>query len=64
MAGVEVENKIYEMPPREGITIAHFLIVADIRRSMEFYERVSGARLTCKLYSSWRELHLIFRLVY
>jgi predicted enzyme related to lactoylglutathione lyase len=45
MAGVEVENKIYEMPPREGITIAHFLIVADIRRSMEFYERVFGGRV-------------------
>ena len=45
MSGVEVDQKSYEMPPREGITVAHFLIVADIRRSMEFYERVFGGRV-------------------
>jgi len=28
MSAVEVEQKSYEMPPREGITIAHFLTVA------------------------------------
>src|SRR3954468_20964782 len=30
---VQIEQKSYEMPPREGISIAHFLIVADINRS-------------------------------
>ena len=45
MSSVEIEQNIYEMPPREGITVAHFLIVADIRRSMEFYERVFGGRV-------------------
>jgi predicted enzyme related to lactoylglutathione lyase len=45
MSSVEVGDKSYEMPPREGITVAHFLIVADIRRSMEFYERVFGGRI-------------------
>jgi predicted enzyme related to lactoylglutathione lyase len=42
MNNVLVEQKSYEMPPRDGISIAHFLIVADIERSMRFYERVFG----------------------
>ena len=29
---VHVEQKNYEMPPRTGITVTHFLIVADIDR--------------------------------
>ena len=45
MSQVEVEQKIYEMPPREGITIAHFLTVADIERSTKFYEKVFGGRV-------------------
>ena len=45
MNDVKVEEKSYEMPPREGFTIAHFLTVADIDRSARFYERVFGARI-------------------
>ena len=30
MNAVQVEQKSYEMPPREGFTIAQFLTVADI----------------------------------
>jgi predicted enzyme related to lactoylglutathione lyase len=45
MNNVLVEQKSYEMPPRDGISIAHFLIVADIERSMRFYERVFGGRV-------------------
>ncbi len=30
----------YEMPPKEGFTIAHFLTVADIDRSARYYEKV------------------------
>jgi hypothetical protein len=30
MSAVQVEQKSYEMPPREGISIAQFLTVADI----------------------------------
>ena len=30
MNEVEVEQKSYEMPPREGFSVAHFLTVADI----------------------------------
>jgi hypothetical protein len=42
---VEVEQKSYEMPPREGFTIAHFLTAADIERSARPYEKVFGGRI-------------------
>jgi predicted enzyme related to lactoylglutathione lyase len=45
MDEVKVEQKTYEMPPREGISIAHFLTVADKNRSAEFYAKVFGGRI-------------------
>ena len=45
MNAVQVEQKSYEMPPREGISIAHFLTVADVERSARYYEKVFGARI-------------------
>jgi catechol 2,3-dioxygenase-like lactoylglutathione lyase family enzyme len=42
---VQIEQKIYEMPPREGMSIAQFLTVADIERSARYYEKVFGARI-------------------
>ena len=33
MNQVQVEHKSYQMPPKDGITVAHFLTVADIERS-------------------------------
>jgi catechol 2,3-dioxygenase-like lactoylglutathione lyase family enzyme len=45
MSNVQVEQKSYEMPPREGITVAHFLTVADVDRSLRFYEKVFGGRI-------------------
>src|ERR1700683_3940948 len=45
MTAVQVEQKSYEMPPREGISIAQFLTVADIERSARYYEKVFGARI-------------------
>jgi predicted enzyme related to lactoylglutathione lyase len=45
MSKVQVDQKIYEMPPREGFTVAHFLTVADIERSSRFYETVFGGRI-------------------
>ena len=42
---VQIEQKSYEMPPRDGFTITHFITVADIGRSAEFYERVFGGRI-------------------
>jgi catechol 2,3-dioxygenase-like lactoylglutathione lyase family enzyme len=38
----------YQMPPREGFTVAHFLVVADIERSTRFYEAVFGGRILSK----------------
>ena len=45
MGSVQIEQKSYEMPPRDGFTVAHFLTVADIDRSARFYERVFGGRI-------------------
>jgi len=45
MNSVQVEQKSYEMPPQEGISIAQFLTVADIERSARYYEKVFGARI-------------------
>ena len=36
------------MPPREGISIAHFLTVADVDRSARFYEKVFDGRILSK----------------
>ena len=45
MSQVQVEQKNYQMPPQDGITVAHFLTVADIERSARFYETVFGGRI-------------------
>jgi predicted enzyme related to lactoylglutathione lyase len=45
MSHVQVERKTYQMPPQVGITVAHFLTVADIERSLQFYETVFGSRV-------------------
>ncbi len=42
---VQIAQKSYEMPPRDGFTVAHFLTVADIDRSARFYETVFGGRI-------------------
>jgi predicted enzyme related to lactoylglutathione lyase len=44
----QVEQKTYQMPPLDGFTVAHFLVVADIERSARFYETVFGARILSK----------------
>lgn len=41
---VHIGHQSYEMPPREGISVAQFLTVADIDRSVRFYETVFGGR--------------------
>jgi hypothetical protein len=45
MNSAQIEQKSYEMPPREGFTVAHFLTVADIDRSTRYYETVFGGRV-------------------
>jgi predicted enzyme related to lactoylglutathione lyase len=45
MSSEEVEQKSYEMPPLEGLTVTHFITVADIERSARYYEKVFGGRI-------------------
>ena len=45
MNSVQIEQKSYEMPPKEGFTVTYFLTVADIDRSLHFYETVFGGRV-------------------
>jgi predicted enzyme related to lactoylglutathione lyase len=40
MDEVQVEQQNYQMPSVEGFTVAHFLTVADLKRSAEFYKTV------------------------
>jgi predicted enzyme related to lactoylglutathione lyase len=40
-----VDQATYRMPPTEGVSIAHFLTVADIDRSLQFYAKVFGAEI-------------------
>jgi hypothetical protein len=47
MSSVPIEQKSYEMPPRDGFTITHFITVADIDRSADLYEKVFGGRWRC-----------------
>jgi predicted enzyme related to lactoylglutathione lyase len=45
MESVQVGQKSYEMPPRDGFTFTYFLTVADIERSARFYEKVFDGRI-------------------
>ncbi len=45
MNSVQIEQKSYEMPPRDGITVAYFLTVTDIERSARYYATVFGGRI-------------------
>ena len=53
MIGIGVVNeqrtkrikRAIQMPPRDGFTVTHFITVADIDRSADFYEKVFGGRI-------------------
>ena len=45
MSSAQIEQKSYEMPPRDGFTVTHFITVADIDQSADFYEKVFGGRI-------------------
>jgi predicted enzyme related to lactoylglutathione lyase len=45
MDDVHPESGTYAMPPTEGFVVAHFLTVANIERSIRFYETVFGGRI-------------------
>ena len=44
MSSVRIKQKSYEMPPHDGFTVTHFITVADIDRSADFYEKIFGGR--------------------
>ena len=48
MDKVQVEQSSYQMPPQDGFTIAHFLTVADLERSMNFYATVFGGEIVSR----------------
>jgi catechol 2,3-dioxygenase-like lactoylglutathione lyase family enzyme len=48
MNDVEVEHVNYQIPPQTGFTVALFLTVSDVQRSVQFYQRIFGAKLTRK----------------
>lgn len=39
------ERAAYALPPRSGFVLTHFLTVADVSRSAEFYARVLGGQV-------------------
>lgn len=45
MGSVQIDQKSYEMPPKDGISIAFFLTVTDINLSLNYYEKVFGAHI-------------------
>jgi predicted enzyme related to lactoylglutathione lyase len=40
-----VMSENYQMPPQQGFTVAHFLTVADIERSAQYYEKIFDGRI-------------------
>ena len=48
MNEVEVEHVNYQMPPQTGFTVAHFLTVGNVQRSVQFYQTIFGGKLTRK----------------
>jgi catechol 2,3-dioxygenase-like lactoylglutathione lyase family enzyme len=45
MNSIQIEQKNSTMPPRDGFIVAQFITVADIDRSVRFYERVFGGQI-------------------
>ncbi len=45
MSEVQVADKTYQMPPHDRFTVTHFITVAEIERSVRFYESVFGGEI-------------------
>lgn len=46
----------YEIPPKEGFTVAHFLTVADVQRAVRFYTEVLGGAVVLEGEPSYVQL--------
>jgi catechol 2,3-dioxygenase-like lactoylglutathione lyase family enzyme len=58
-------SQSFEFPPKEGFIVTHFLTVADVGRSADFYERIlggtvlrSGEPTFLRLANSWLILNV------
>jgi lactoylglutathione lyase len=40
-----IKREDYQLPPKEGFVLTHFLTVADVKRSTEFYLRILGGNV-------------------
>jgi len=40
-----IKRRDYQLPPKEGLILTHFLTVADVNRSAEFYLRILGGNI-------------------
>src|SRR5437588_10306168 len=40
-----INREDYQLPPKEGFVLTHFLTVADVKRSAEFYVRIFGGTI-------------------
>src|ERR1700733_9285234 len=45
MDSVQIDQKSYDRPPRDGSSIACFITVTAINRSLDYYEKVFRARI-------------------
>lgn len=43
--GSMAKKEVYQYPPKEGFIITHFLTVANVKRSAEFYLRIFGGKV-------------------
>ena len=60
-----IRREDYQLPPKEGFVITHFLTVADVKRSAEFYVRIfegnvvrSGEPTVIQIANSWLILNV------
>jgi predicted enzyme related to lactoylglutathione lyase len=42
---IMIKREDYQLPPKEGFVLTHFLTVADVKRSAEFYQRILGGTI-------------------
>jgi hypothetical protein len=40
-----INREDYQLPPKEGFVLTHFLTVTDVKRSAEFYQRILGGHV-------------------